>query len=109
MQSKLSLRTETAGDAVTIYCAGRLTLEHAGELRDTAKAAMAGKKELTIDLGGVTQMDSSGLGALVSIYISARRDGWTLQLLNASDAIRKLLSLSNLLSLFEACGKARMA
>jgi len=108
LPSKLILRSEIGADSVLIYCSGRLTLEHAADLREEVKNTMAGKKRLTIDLRDVAQMDSSGLGAIVAIYIAAKRDGWALNVVNYSDAIRKLLSLSNLLSLFEACGRARM-
>jgi anti-anti-sigma factor len=50
-------------------------------------------------------MDSSGLGALVALYISAKGAKCQLQLVNLSPRIRDLLSLTNVLSVFEECGR----
>jgi anti-anti-sigma factor len=50
-------------------------------------------------------MDSSGLGAIVGLYISSKRANCELQLINLSPRVRELLSMSNLVSLFEGCGR----
>jgi anti-anti-sigma factor len=50
-------------------------------------------------------MDSSGLGALVGLYISAKSAKCEFQLHNLSPRIRDLLSLANVLSVFEECGR----
>jgi len=102
----LLLRPEISGDSVMLFCSGRLTIETFAKLRDEVRSLMFQKKHLTLDLRDVAHMDSSGLGVLVSIYVSSKRDGWDFRLVNSSDPIRRLLSLSNLVSLFEACGRA---
>jgi anti-anti-sigma factor len=50
-------------------------------------------------------MDSSGLGTIVALYISAKNAGSTLELINLSPRIRELFGLTNLLSVFETCGR----
>jgi anti-anti-sigma factor len=46
-------------------------------------------------------MDSSGLGTLVGLKVSALKEGYVkLELLNLSPRVKELLRLSNLASLF---------
>jgi hypothetical protein len=41
----------------------------------------------------------------VGIYVTARTRGCRLELINANEAIRKLFSVTNVLSLFEPAGR----
>ena len=50
-------------------------------------------------------MDSSGLGAVVGVYVTAKKAGCDLQLINLSKRVRELLGLTNLLSVFETTGQ----
>jgi anti-anti-sigma factor len=104
--TKLILRADAVDDSIVIYCSGRLTIETADQLKNEVKSAMPHRKHITLDLRDLAYMDSSGLGAIVGFYVTAKRERCDFQLVNYSDAIRKLLSLSNLLSLFEVCGRA---
>jgi anti-sigma B factor antagonist len=104
--SKLIIRPEMLDDSVVFHCSGRLTLEYSAELKDAVTAVMPHKRSVTIELGEVSHMDSSGLGAIVALYVSAKRENCEFRLLNYNPAIRKLFALSNLLSLFEAYGRA---
>ena len=45
-------------------------------------------------------MDSSGLGTLVGLFVSARSAGCSLELMNLSHGIQKVLSRLNLLGVF---------
>jgi anti-anti-sigma factor len=49
-------------------------------------------------------MDSTGLGTLVRLYVSAKSAGCTLLLFNVGKPIRRLLGLTHLLSVFEVIG-----
>jgi anti-anti-sigma factor len=104
--SKLIIRTETLDDRVVFHCSGRLTIEHSAELKNAVAAVMPHKRAVTLDLQDLSHMDSSGLGVIVALYVSAKRENCELRLINFSPAIRKLFALSNLLSLFEAYGRA---
>ncbi len=50
-------------------------------------------------------MDSSGLGAIVGLYVSARTRGCKLEIVNASQQVIDLFSITNVLSLFEGVGR----
>jgi anti-anti-sigma factor len=104
--SKLILQPEMLDDSVIFHCSGRLTLEHAAELKEAVNAVMPHKRSVTLDLRDLSHMDSSGLGAIVGLYVSAKRENCEFRLINYSPAVRKLFALSNLLSLFESYGRA---
>jgi anti-anti-sigma factor len=50
-------------------------------------------------------MDSSGLGAIAGLYVSAKAAGCRIELINLSQRIRELMSLTNILLLFESVGE----
>ena len=104
-KAAFNLQISTREDAVIVRCVGRLTVEHAEILKNHVKSLIPNKKRIILDLEGVTQMDSSGLGALVSLYVSARKANCDLLVVNYSKSVRHLLGLTNLLSVFEAAGR----
>ena len=101
----LHLHTYAWEDATVVRCTGRLTAETSAHLKTEVKALLPDKRRLILDLTELAYMDSSGLGTLVGLYISAKGAKCELQLLNLSPRIRELLSMTNLLSVFEACGR----
>jgi anti-anti-sigma factor len=91
--------------AVVVECHGKLTLEHASQLRNKIRTLIPDEKRIVVDLKEVPFMDSSGLGTLVTLYVSSRSRGCKLELVNVSPALRTLLGMTNLLSLFEPAGR----
>jgi anti-anti-sigma factor len=53
----------------------------------------------------VPQIDSAGLGTVVGLYVSARTRGCRIEIINASQQVSELFSMTNLLSLFEDAGR----
>jgi anti-anti-sigma factor len=90
---------------VVAECHGKLTFENTPELKHALRDKITPGGRIVIDLKEVPMLDSSGLGSIVGLYVSARTRGCTLQVANASEQIRQLFSMSNLLSLFEAAGR----
>ena len=88
-----------------MLCTGRLTSETSVLLKTEVKALLLVKRRVILDLTELGYMDSAGLGTLVGLYISAKKAGCELQLVNLSPRIRELLGMSHLLSVFEACGR----
>lgn len=77
--------------------------------RTTREALTEGKKNLRFNLGDVTYVDSAGLGALISCYSSAAREGGRLKLLNLTGKIQDLLAITRLISIFEIYNDEREA
>jgi anti-anti-sigma factor len=92
-------------DVLVAECRGKLTFENTQELKDAVRERIPGHKRIVIDLKEVPQVDSSGLGTVVGLYVSARTRGCQLEIVNASKQIRDLFSMTNLLSLFEPAGR----
>ena len=92
-------------DCTIVECFGRLTSENVPALKDTMREAYQKKTRIVLDLKEVPMMDSSGLGAVVTLYVSARTRGCRLEVENASKQILELFSMTNVLSLFESTGR----
>jgi anti-sigma B factor antagonist len=102
---QLNLHTYAWEDATVVRCTGRLTAETSPQLKTEVKSLLPEKRRVILELTDLAYMDSSGLGALVGLYISAKSAKCELQLHNLSPRIRDLLSLANVLSVFEECGR----
>src|SRR5215472_17297377 len=107
MSSAKGFRAQSreSGDCTVVECFGRLTSENVPMLKDTMREACARKGRIVLDLKEVPMMDSSGLGAVVTLHVSARTRGCRLEVINASKQILELFSIANILSLFEATGR----
>jgi len=60
------------------------------------------KKQVVVDLSGVDWMNSTGLGILISGYTTLRNNDGSLKLANVTDKIQSLLTITKLVSVFEA-------
>ena len=94
-----------AEDCLVLECFGKLVSENVPALKQATLEACSSKRRIVLDLKEVPMMDSSGLGAVVTLHVSARTRGCKLEVVNASKQIRDLFSMTNLLSLFEAAGR----
>jgi anti-sigma B factor antagonist len=102
----LRLETHQQDDATVIKCAGSLTLENAEALKSHGKTLIPQSKRFVVDLKDVTRMDSAGLGAVVGLYVSAKKAKCEFLLINYSNSIRDLLGMTHLLSVFESCAQS---
>jgi anti-sigma B factor antagonist len=103
--------TARQNDDVTILdLTGRLSLGEAiafgpGSgliLSDTVKElTKKGKKNILLNLAGVTYVDSSGVGQLVGAMTSARNQGVGLKLLRPNTKVLELLKMSKLDTVFD--------
>lgn len=82
-----------------------LTSENAPSLKEEVKPLIPERKRIVLDLQGVPQIDSAGLGTVVGLYVSARTRGCRVEIINASQQVSELFSMTNLLSLFEEAGR----
>ncbi len=92
-------------DGVTIVdLSGRVTLgEASGKLRDTVRNLLSnGVTKMLLNLGGVSYIDSSGLGELVSAYSTASSKGCAIKLLNVQAKVQDLLQITKLYTVFES-------
>ena len=65
------------------------------------KISSDGAKKILLDLGNVSFVDSSGLGALIGTYSSVAKAGGDLKLLNLTKKIQDLLQVTRLYVVFD--------
>jgi len=99
-QPALTLRTYPKDEAIVVECHGRLTSSTGGILQSEVKPLLRQTKHVILDLTNLWQVDSMGLGTLISLYVSAKTAGCRLELINLSKKVRELLGMTNLLSVF---------
>jgi anti-sigma B factor antagonist len=99
---QLKLTTRTVQDILVVSCDGRIVFgEESAELRDTVKKLLAQKGQIVLNLGGVTYIDSGGLGTLVALYTTAHQAGGSIKLSNLTQRVGDLLQVTKLLTVFE--------
>lgn len=101
----LQLQTTSTEDAILVKCSGHLTFDVSADFKRDIKALIPQTKHLVLDLTDLAYMDSAGLGAVVSIYVSAKKAGCGLQLINLSKRVKELLGITHLLTTFAACSE----
>ena len=89
-----------------VRCSGKLVAGVSSRFYDDLKALIPGSKKIILDLTDLTRMDSTGLGALARLYVSARSGNCRLELINLNKQIRDLLGLTNLLDVFAFIGES---
>jgi anti-sigma B factor antagonist len=60
-----------------------------------------GRKQILLNLGKVSYVDSSGLGALVATSVTAKNNGGQIKLLGLTKRLQDLLSITKLLTVFD--------
>ena len=102
---ELQLTSEKNGDQVTVRGTGRINAATTDLLESTIRGLLPGAKRIVVDLTGVEYIDSSGLGALVSVYMAANRANCILEVANPRQRIRDLFRITKLASIFEGGGE----
>lgn len=99
----LKMTTHEVNGITVLDLDGRVVLgDETSELREKVKSLIAsGKKKIVLNMKNVAMIDSSGLGALVAAYSSAKSAGATLRLSNLGSHANQLLQVTKLLTVFE--------
>lgn len=95
--------TRQVGDVAVADVAGKLTL---GEASSTLREALRtlvnqGHKKVVLNLGGVTYLDSSGIGELVAGYTTLANAGGKLKLVNLGSRVQNPLQTTKLYTVFD--------
>jgi anti-sigma B factor antagonist len=99
----MQIAEREVGAVTVLDLSGRITLGEGDTLlKDKLHSLLhQGKKNLLLNLGQVSYVDSAGLGALVATYITVNREGGTLKLVGLTKKLQDLLSITKLLTVFE--------
>ena len=101
--AELNIRERQAGDVTVLDMEGKITIgEGSVALRSAIRRLIEeGKKKILLNLAGVSYVDSSGIGELVSSFTTINREGGQLKLLNLTQKIQDLLAITKLLTVFD--------
>ncbi len=100
MQLRLSNRT--VDGIMIVDCNGRIVFgEESASLRETLKQLITQNNRIVLNLGGVSYIDSGGLGTLVALYTSGRKSGGAIKLANLTPRVGDLLQVTKLVTIFE--------
>ena len=101
--AELNINERQAGDVTVLDMSGKITIgEGSVALRTAIRRLLEeGKKRILLNLAGVSYIDSSGIGELVSSYTAINKESGQLKLLNLTQKLQDLLTITKLLTVFD--------
>ena len=100
----MQIEERVAGDVTVIKVTGDITLNKGGDilLKDKINSLLQqGQMKVLLDLGGVSYVDSAGLGQLVQVHTVTAQNRGSLKLLNVTKRLKDLLVVTKLLTVFD--------
>ena len=92
----LSLNTQTVDGIVVLSLEGELDIYTVGAFRQESDKVDPGQSQVVVDLTNVSLLDSSGLGALVSLLNRARAAGGLLGIVCPQRHLRRVFEITGL-------------
>jgi anti-sigma B factor antagonist len=93
---ELKLEVVATPEETVVRCIGKIIFTSSAALQTELRRLIPDTKRLVLDLAEMTYLDSFGLGVLVGIYLSAKRQRCQLKLINMSQQGQQLLRVTNL-------------
>ncbi|MGA2980437.1 MAG: STAS domain-containing protein [Terriglobales bacterium] len=101
---ELSLETVRTPEETVVRCSGRITSGTSALLQTTVRSLLPESNCVALDLTDVSYMDSSGLGAIIGLYLSAKRQHCGLKFIKMNQRLQELFRITKLASVFEGHG-----
>jgi anti-sigma B factor antagonist len=100
----MEISERTVGDLTILNLKGRLVESDGADVfRDAVdRLVQRGRLKVLLNMDQVPYIDSCGLGALASKYVTLRKRNGQLKLCNLSPRSSKVLEVTKLLTVFEA-------
>ena len=101
--AELNISERQVGDITVLDMDGKITIgEGSVALRTAIRRLLEeGKKKILLNLARVGYIDSSGIGELVSSFTAISNAGGQLKLLNLTQKLQDLLTITKLLTVFD--------
>jgi anti-sigma B factor antagonist len=100
----MQLEQRIVGEIAVVKVSGEITVGKGTDvmLKDKVNSLLQqGYRKLLLDLGGVSYVDSAGLGQLVQLHATTTRHGGVVKLLNVTKRLHDLLVVTRLLVVFD--------
>lgn len=103
MKRTLEIAERVAGAVTILDMQGRLVLDETEFFRRRIdELVRQNRLQILLNLKGVTYIDSAGVGMMVGKYLSVRRLGGDIKLLHLSPRSYRVMTITKLLTVFEA-------
>ncbi len=104
MAPRITISERRVGDVTILDLHGRLVFDEGDTscVERIDRLIRQGCLQILVNLQDVNYIDSAGVGALVSKYVTLRRRGGNLKLLCLSERVRHVMSIAQLLGVFES-------
>ena len=99
----MKIEERPIGSVIVLDLAGKLVAgEGDGRLKDKINSlVLQAHRQILLNLGGVSYIDSNGLGELVASHTTVTRNGGQIKLLNLTKRVQDLLAICRLSTVFE--------
>lgn len=96
-------KVRDVGDVRVLDLEGKITIGAGDiELRQNIEDSVtAGRKNILLNLKGVSHIDSSGIGEMVGCFTTVARKGGKMKLLNLTQKINDILQVTQLITVFD--------
>lgn len=108
VEGRLTIAVQHFDDVAVVRCRGRLVAGVSDHLYVEVKQLFPGRQRIVLDFADLTHMDSTGLGTLVRLYVSAKSADCVLELENVGKPIRHLLGVTHILAVFGSIGENKI-
>lgn len=99
----MQIEERVVAGVTVLAVSGEITLNSGGgqAIRDRIAALLGeGRRQVVLELGGVTYVDSAGLGQLVQVQLTMSGQGGVLKLANVGPRLLQLLTVAKLTRIF---------
>ena len=103
MKRTLQIASRQVGDVAVMDLGGRLVLDECELFRRAVEDLIKQNHlKIVLNLKDVSYIDSAGVGMMVGKYLSVRRSGGDVKLLHLSPRSHRVMTITKLLTVFEA-------
>ena len=99
----MTIQERVVGSVTVLDLDGKLVLGDGDTLlKDKIHSLVfQGRKNIVLNMGGVAYVDSSGLGAIVASFVTAKNNGGQVKLLKLTNRLQGLMAIAKLLTVFD--------
>jgi anti-anti-sigma factor len=97
----LQIDIERQPEKIMVRCTGKVNLESWTLFSRTVRGLFAEQKPIRVDLANVVLVDSTGIGAFVSVWASAKGGGGDLKFINPNKRVQDVVEITKLHDMFE--------
>ena len=97
MALSINAVNNTEGGVWEFTLVGEVDISNAHYFKKQLESALAEvRQNIEINLSDLSYIDSTGLGVIIGVYGTIKKDGLSIKILNPRDNIKKLLNISGL-------------